>query len=58
MTVSPILLISDIIANKCIQGGSSEAIAPSFVGCVEGYDGETHQSFAFGSYVSCFYVLT
>jgi hypothetical protein len=55
MTVGPILLISDTIADTCIQGGPNEAIAPSFVGCAEGYDGETRQSFAFGSY---FYILT
>ena len=55
MTVGPILLISDTIADKCIQGGFSEAIAASFVVCAEGHDGETCQSFEFGSY---FYILT
>ena len=58
MTVGPILLISIRIADKCIYGGPNEAIAPSFVGRVEGYDGEAPQSFAFGAYVSCFYILT
>ena len=55
MNVGPILLISDTIADKCIQGGFSEAIALSFVVRAEGYDGEIPQSFAFGSY---FYILT
>lgn len=50
MNVGPILLISDTIADKCIEGGFSEATAPLFVVCAEGYDGEVPQSFAFGSY--------